>query len=430
MNDVYSKFFVYNLKKYHLYVVYTSTILLIIIYTSFNIYLNIALWFTMLGFLSIYFGLMLFIYNVYLVKEKSITRNILIVISLIMIVFAIICFKSAIKYYKLNKLHEQYKVAMARGNPQVGGPTDNNGGGNPTGSGGNPPGGNPVGSSEAGPSNTRKRKRQGGKTQGGKKFKIDSPRRHAVIMHEDGTSTKIFVPGEGETLYISHEDVMKDYNTQQEYREFVASKFDENDILVKARNLLIRAAKKRKKELKAKKKEARKNRAAKRKNTTVNSKAGPSKIRQTLANKVLIRNAQKARDNGNAIQPTNTAVSTEAGPSNTGIIRESVAQTTGSTNTVDSGASIDRNIPYTYYNIQAKPTDSTDRTGVFNAILERNDQALIDAGVEVTEERDGNRTIITETFANGRTIKKYSYDKGKPHYLLTRIDENGKKMGR
>lgn len=253
MNDVYSKFFIYNLKKYHLYVVYTSTILLIIIYTSFNIYLNIALWFTMLGFLSIYFGLMLFIYNVYLVKEKSITRNILIVISLIMIVFAIICFKSAIKYYKLNKLHEQYKVAMARGNPQVGGPTDNNGGGNPTGSGGNPPGGNPVGSSEAGPSNTRKRKRQGGKTQGGKKFKIDSPRRHAVIMHEDGTSTKIFVPGEGETLYISHEDVMKDYNTQQEYREFVASKFDENDILVKARNLLIRAAKKRKKELKAKK---------------------------------------------------------------------------------------------------------------------------------------------------------------------------------
>jgi len=440
MNDVYSKFFVYNLKKYHLYVVYTSTILLIIIYTSFNIYLNIALWFTMLGFLSIYFGLMLFIYNVYLVKEKSITRNILIVISLIMIVFAIICFKSAIKYYKLNKLHEQYKVAMARGNPQVGGPTDNNGGSNPTGSGsnpssgdpsgsgGNPPGSNPVGSSEAGPSNTRKRKRKGGKTQGEKKFKIDSPRRHVVITKEDGTSTKIYIPGEGETLYVHHEDVMKDYKTQQEYREFVASKLDENDIIVKARNFLIRAAKKRKKELKAKKKAARQNRAAKSKNTTVSSKAVPSKIRQTLANKVLIRNAQKARDN--AIQPTNTAVSTEAGPSNTGINRESVAQTTGSTNTVDSGASIDRNIPQTYYNIQAKPTDSTDRTGVFSAIQERNDQALMDAGVEVTEERDGNRTIITETFANGRTNKNYRYYKGKPYYLITRIDENGKKMGR
>ncbi|NYZ25228.1 hypothetical protein, partial [Azospirillum oleiclasticum] len=72
-----------------------------------------------------------------------------------------------------------------------------------------------------------------------------------------------------ETLYVHHEDVMKDYKTQQEYREFVASKLDENDIIVKARNFLIRAAKKRKKELKAKKKAARQNRAAKSKNTTV-----------------------------------------------------------------------------------------------------------------------------------------------------------------
>ncbi|NYZ25227.1 hypothetical protein, partial [Azospirillum oleiclasticum] len=65
-----------------------------------------------------------------------------------------------------------------------------------------------------------------------------------------------------------------------------------------------------------------------------------------------------------------------------------------------------------------------------SAIQERNDQALMDAGVEVTEERDGNRTIITETFANDRTNKNYRYYKGKPYYLITRIDENGKKMGR